>query len=83
MTIVVLASVFRPYITGVNTMKLNCTAGALAISIPRAPRLPTDLALLESATPHQHFCLALCEQYARRERSAYIATLISDALTGR
>lgn len=62
-------------------MKLDPTAGALAISIPRAPRLPADLLALQSAGPDRW--VAKIESAARRERTTYIHTLISDALTGR
>jgi len=81
MTIVVLPSVFRPYITSVQTMKLDPTHGALPVSIPRAAKLPTDLAALQSAGPDRW--VAKLHSAAGRERTAYIHSLISDALTGR
>lgn len=64
-----------------HTLPLDCTAGACAVALPRAPRLPSDLSLLASAGPDRW--VEKLERAARRERSTYIHTLISDSLAGR
>lgn len=62
------------------TLKLNATEGALPICIPRAPRVPSDLAALDHSGPDRW--VAKIESAARRERSAWIAYLIAGSLAG-
>lgn len=64
------------------TLMFSSSAGALPVSIPRAARLPSDLAALEAVQPTVHSMLTFgwIERQAQAERSAYIGQLIASSL---
>lgn len=64
------------------TLMFSQAEGPLPVSIPRAARLPSDLAALEAAQPTVQSLLALgrLEHQAQAERTAFIGQLIASSL---